>query len=178
MDAALELRMGADFADVFEVRGFRRARRGRLLAARGRRRSPDLRLRRPRRAALSHGGDDEPGADAARRAGARWELRLLPGESTMLEVVIEPRRGDDDGGVAAMSFGERRQRLRRSTGPSWRGDAHPLGNVSSTTRCAPDLEDLDSLRLSIARDDGAGRPSAFSAPASPGSRRRSAATRS
>jgi glycogen debranching enzyme len=86
---SLSLRFDADFADIFEVRGTRRARRGRLLPAElaggdtlvlayegldGVRRRTCIRLAPP---------------PAVLEAGlAWWDLRLAPGETTTLYVTI------------------------------------------------------------------------------------------
>ncbi|HEX9104269.1 MAG TPA: glycogen debranching N-terminal domain-containing protein, partial [Polyangia bacterium] len=151
----LELRMGADFADVFEVRGVRRVRRGRLLP--------------PERAAdrIVFGYD---GLDGRRyrtvarlwpeptridASGPRWELHLLPGEATLLEVLIEPRIGDE-GEAKLLSFGETRERLRREhDGFVAAATRVSCSNVAFDAALKHDLEDLDAMRLSIDRDDGA-----------------------
>ncbi|HEY2746966.1 MAG TPA: glycogen debranching N-terminal domain-containing protein, partial [Polyangia bacterium] len=151
----LELGMGADFADLFELRGMRRARRGRLLppVAGGDR--------------LAFGYDGLDGAhyrtevrmmpEPTRVDGPmakivpRWELRLLPGEATILEVVVEPRR-DDDREVVFVPFAARRAELERAHREFLAPATKVSGsNVAFDAALAHDLEDLDALRLSVAR---------------------------
>jgi glycogen debranching enzyme len=89
------LRFGADFVDVFEVRGAKRPRRGRALPARV---DPD-------RVVLAYEGLDErryetriafssPPADLD-ETHARFDLSLAPGETVAIEVSIAPSRSDD-----------------------------------------------------------------------------------
>src|SRR5262249_18219572 len=84
-------------------------------------------------------------------AGPRWELRLLPGEATMLEVVIAPRRGDD-ADVGMVPFRERRQRLAQQH-ERFLATATQVScsNVAFASALAHDLEDVDALRLRVAR---------------------------
>jgi glycogen debranching enzyme len=90
----LALRFEADFADIFEVRGTPRARRGDLLAPRcdgdavhlayrgldARLRAAHLRL--------------EPTPSELTATTASWDLRLGPGEETTVTVVIQCERDD------------------------------------------------------------------------------------
>jgi glycogen debranching enzyme len=84
----LELRFGADYADIFEVRGVRRARRGRLLSAQVLAQEVVLGYRgldgvaRRTRVAFSR----EPRAIADDRCC--FELQLSPGDSTDLYITV------------------------------------------------------------------------------------------
>lgn len=145
----LELRLDADFADVFEVRGARRPRRGRVLAPRIER---DL-------LELGYEGLDgrryftvvrvEPEPKRLDAHGPRWELRLLPGESTMLDVAIEP----DQRLPTAISFSARRARL-DGEHQSFLQTATRIAGSNPSFGCAlaHDLEDIDALRLTL--EDG------------------------
>ena len=149
VDLWLELRLGADFADVFEVRGARRARRGRIAPPRC----------EGDRFELAYDGLDgeryrtvvrmEPEPTRLDAVGPRWELRLLPGESTMLEVVIEPRRGDEPESVL-VPFSERRRRLTEEH-ERFLGNCTRIScsNVAFQAALKHDLEDLDVLQLTI-----------------------------
>jgi len=150
----LELRMGADFADVFEVRGARRFARGRILAPEG---SGD-------RLVFGYDGVDgniyrtvvrmNPEPTRMDAIGPRWELRLLPGEATFLDVVIEPRRGAAEDPVI-VPFAERRQKLTREhEGFVASATRISCSNVAFDAALQHDLEDIDALRLSIEREGG------------------------
>jgi len=151
----LELRMGADFADVFEVRGVRRSRRGRILP-------PEI---GSDRIVFGYDGLDgrhyrtvvrlQPEPARIDANGPRWELRLLPGEATILEVSIEPRVGDGVVDVPLVSFGDKRQQLHRDHGEFLAAATRVCcSNIAFETALKHDLEDLDAMRLRIARDDG------------------------
>jgi glycogen debranching enzyme len=151
----LELRMGADFADVFEVRGVRRPRRGRLVP-------PDA---VGDRLVFAYDGLDgtlyrtvarmHPEPTRMDAAGPRWELRLLPGEATFLEVIIEPQRGSD-GDVAFVPFADRRHKLEREHAEFLASATRvACSNVEFDAALQHDLEDIDAMRLSIACADGA-----------------------
>jgi len=149
IDLWVELRLGADFADVFEVRGARRKRRGTLKPP-------------------QHAGDQlifayvgldghlyrtlvrmTPEPRRVSSTGPFWDFRLQPGEATLLEIVVEPGRGAGRESVT-VPFDVRRARLAQQHGAF----------VSSTTRfrcnnvvfqeaLENDLLDLDALRLSV-----------------------------
>jgi glycogen debranching enzyme len=150
----LELRMGADFADVFEIRGVRRTQRGTLLPPE---RTADTIVfgydgvdgRRYRTVVRMH-----PEPTSIDDRGPRWELRLLPGEATILEIIIEPRRGADQR-PPALQFGERRQRLAHEH-EEFRASATCIAcsNVAFDSALTHDLEDIDALRLCIQPDGG------------------------
>ncbi|HEX6838789.1 MAG TPA: glycogen debranching N-terminal domain-containing protein, partial [Polyangia bacterium] len=151
----LELRMGADFADVFEVRGVRRARRGRLLP-------PELGADR---IVFGYDGLDgrryrtvvrlQPEPTRIDAHGPRWELRLLPGEATILEVLIEPRIGDAVD-APMIPFTDQRKKLTAAHQEFLASTTSvACSNVAFDDALKHDLEDIDALRLSI--DVGAGR---------------------
>ncbi len=153
----LELRMGADFADVFEVRGVRRARRGRLLP-------PELHADR---IIFGYDGLDgrryrtvvrlQPEPASVLASGPRWELRLLPGEATIVEVLIEPCFGDDPD-PPSVAFADKRQRLRAEHGEFLAAATRvSCSNVAFDTALKHDLEDIDALRLRLDCGDGKAR---------------------
>jgi glycogen debranching enzyme len=92
IDLWVELSAGSDFADIFEVRGARRVRRGELLPFR----------RGPSELSFGYKGLDgivyrtvcRFAPDPARigESWARFELRLQPGESETIEAVVKPER--------------------------------------------------------------------------------------
>jgi glycogen debranching enzyme len=160
VDLWIELRMAADFADVFEVRGARRKRRGTLRAP-------------------QHAGDQlifsYQGLDGEcyrtvlrflpepRRVGPTgpfWDLRLDPGEATVLQVVVQPLRSES-ASVSWVPYDVRLGKLR---------DAHQAFVAQTTrVRCnnltfedalTGDLEDIDALRLRLGEREilGAGIP--------------------
>jgi glycogen debranching enzyme len=148
IDLWLELRMAADFADVFEVRGARRKRRGTL-----RRPQP----MGPDQLVLGYVGLDgdnyqtlihmmpEPRRIAP--AGPFWDLRLEPGEATMLEVVVEPLRSCSRDRVS-VPFDVRVGRLRASHEAFCATTTrHRANNVAFQEALDHDLEDIDALRL-------------------------------
>jgi glycogen debranching enzyme len=149
IDLWLELRMAADFADVFEVRGARRKRRGSL--------------KRPQHAAdrlvFSYQGLDgelyrtivraSPEPRRMSTTGPFWELRLEPGEATLLEVVVEAQRG-----AAAEStlvpFDVRRARIRDEQQAFVAGATRVrCNNVAFQEALEDDLSDLHALRLDV-----------------------------
>jgi glycogen debranching enzyme len=148
----LELRLGADFADVFELRGARRARRGEILPPQ---------FDGDRLELGYHGLDGRRYRTLIRVApeptrldgnGPRWELRLLPGEATMIDVVIEPRR-EGAADPALSSFRRRRGRLDDEQQQFLRSATRTrCSNVAFENTLAHDLEDLAALRLTL--DDG------------------------
>jgi glycogen debranching enzyme len=89
----LELRLAADFADVFEVRGARRKRRGGLKA-------PQFAGDQLVLAYRGLDGEDyrtvvrmRPEPMRCGPTGPFWQLALEPGEATVLEVLVMPMRG-------------------------------------------------------------------------------------
>src|SRR5581483_4596949 len=160
VDLWLELRLAADFADVFEVRGARRTRRGALLPAQY---AGDQLI-------LTYRGVDDvtyrtrvrmnPEPRRLGPTGPFYELRLSPGEATMLEIVIEPSRGDSLG-APLITFDERQRRALEAHKAFV--DSSTLvacNNVAFDDALRHDLEDLDALRLEVERREvlGAGIP--------------------
>jgi glycogen debranching enzyme len=149
VDLWLELRVAADFADVFEVRGARRRRRGQLLEVE----------RGPRRLVFGYRGLDgvtyrtviavDPVPARIGADGPRWELRLLPGESTGIEILILPCRGEC-AEPTQVPVDVRLQRLRADHQEFvHRTTAVACRNISFETALRNNLEDIDSLRLSV-----------------------------
>jgi glycogen debranching enzyme len=153
----LELGLGADFADVFELRGARRDRRGRILPP----------VVDGDRLILAYDGLDHtryrteiratPEAARLGATGPRWELSLEAGEATVLEVMIEPRRAGDDVARVIVPFAQRRQRVDLEH-VDFLASATRIhsSNVVFTHALRHDLEDVDALRLSV--HDQGGEP--------------------
>ena len=149
VDLWLELRMAADFADVFEVRGARRKRRGTL--------------KPPQHAGdqlifMYQGLDGETYRTVVRMwpepkrvgpTGPFWELRLEPGEATVLEVIVQPARGVPRE-LVAVPFDVRLQRL-RSAHDQFISSTTVVScnNVSFQDALSHDLQDLDALQLKV-----------------------------
>jgi glycogen debranching enzyme len=145
----IALAVGADFADVFEVRGARRAARGHLLLPRV---DGD-------RLILAYDGRDgaryrtvvhgTPEPTQMRPDGPRWELSLHPGEATVLEVVVQPRR-DDDSPAAGVPFAERRRQAVAAHAEFLDAATRVVcNNVAFAAALRHDLEDIDALRLGL-----------------------------
>jgi glycogen debranching enzyme len=159
VDVWLELQMQADFADVFEVRGARRERRGTLLL-------PSF---AGDRLTFAYRGLDERLYRTVARlhpppvrvvGGPRWELRLLPGESTLLEVNVLPLVGDARE-PEPLPFDVRVRRHREEQGAFVCASAAvACSNTGFAEALANDLEDLAALRLEVGgrRILGAGIP--------------------
>ena len=90
VDFGLELEVGADFADIFEVRGWTRARRGDFFEPVVGQHDLVFRYRGVdgalRRTAISF----EHAPDALRPQGARWKLHLRPREPVRLQWQVLP----------------------------------------------------------------------------------------
>ena len=160
VDLWLELRMGADFADIFEVRGARRKRRGAI--------------RRPRTngdmLTLSYLGLDKhayyttvtvaPEPSRLGPTGPFWDLHLEPGEATVLEVVVQPSR-DEPRQVERVPFDVRLSKLRDEHKRFTRRSTRVTCSHHTFEEALEDaLEDLDALRLKVGDREilGAGIP--------------------
>jgi glycogen debranching enzyme len=149
IDLWLELRLAADFADVFEVRGARRTRRGTLMPPQY---AGDQLVFR------YHGLDRQQYRTCVRMTpeparlgptGPFYQLTLLPGEATVLELVIEPSRGDGPF-TPVVAFDQRCANVRERH--------HSFVGVATAVHCnnstfdetlRHDLEDLDALRITV-----------------------------
>lgn len=142
---SLELSLGADFADVFEVRGGpRRAARGHALAPR----------RMPHGLSLAYVGEDEGFRETlvefdpepaainleAQVASASWPLRLQPGETQEVLVTVEP------------SFAGRRRARRRIMTATVRLDQAQRDWEASCTRVESDNELFNRFISASLRD--------------------------
>ncbi|MBI4510866.1 MAG: amylo-alpha-1,6-glucosidase [Deltaproteobacteria bacterium] len=96
VDLEFDVRFGADFADVFEVRGARRPRRGEYLSPQVRRDRVELRYRGLDREEYHTTLRFTPEPVALEASRAHFRLRLDPGEAQVQEVVITPWRGEQD----------------------------------------------------------------------------------
>ena len=145
----LELRMAADFADVFEVRGARRKRRGTL-------KPPEH--AGDRLIFAYHGIDGQDYRTLVQMApepvrvgpfGPFWQLRLQPGETTPLSVTILPMRGPIRE-LVSVPFDIRRTNLKREHEAFVAAATRITCNNSRFQDALEhDLEDLDALRLTI-----------------------------
>jgi glycogen debranching enzyme len=116
MDLRVTMTFGADFADIFEVRGLRRSSRGRTAVPKADRSA----------AVFAYAGEDgvfretciafevPPTSVEVRgeRVVASWRLTLDPGETQVVSVTIEPRVGG--AGVPPGRFDSATYQLRRS----------------------------------------------------------------
>ena len=112
----VRLTFGTDFADIFEVRGLKRATRGKLARPKADRRS----------AAFAYKGEDgvfretriafelEPTEVSVddEQVVASWDLRLEPTQTEMIALTVEPRADGSDG--SERSFDAVMHDLRRS----------------------------------------------------------------
>jgi glycogen debranching enzyme len=120
LEVPLELRFDTDFADIFEVRGTRRARRGLLLP-------PEVGAATVR---LGYRGLDErlratelvfdPPPARLDAGAAEWRLRLRPGEPVTIDVTIRCVPGPDPperpGELEPAAFDDARAELCREAG--------------------------------------------------------------
>jgi len=142
--------MAADFADVFEVRGARRKRRGTL--------------KKPEHTAdsliLQYVGLDGilyrtvvrmmPEPRRVSTSGPFWDLRLEPGEATLLEIIAQPTRDGVLRDAVNVPFDMRAARLRDEHAAFVAASAgFACNNVAFTEALVHDLEDLDALRLHV-----------------------------
>ncbi|MEZ0333160.1 MAG: glycogen debranching N-terminal domain-containing protein [Gemmatimonadales bacterium] len=142
LDYWVEITFGSDFADIFEVRGWKRPGRGQFYAPRAEGdclvfayRGLDgllvrsvIRFRHP--------------PDRLTASSARWDLRLHAGERVELEWEITAEVGDDGVAVPLRGFDESRATLDREY-RAWR---------ESTSRWATDNAEFDHL-IRRATDD-------------------------
>jgi glycogen debranching enzyme len=150
VDLWVELRMAADFADIFEVRGARRKRRGTL--------------KKPEHTAdqlvLQYVGLDGllyrtvvtmmPEPKHVSTSGPFWNLRLEPGEATLLEILAQPERNGQRRDVVHVPFDLRAAKLRDEHAAFVAaGSSIRCNNVAFQEALDHDLEDVDALRLNV-----------------------------
>jgi glycogen debranching enzyme len=152
IDYWVELHVGCDFADIFEVRGWRRERRGEFLAPV----SEDSTIRFAYRgldgvlAESEITFRDRPDALDARHA--RWRLRLSPGTPVQLQWEVG-RVGTRDTPTREAALDHRRRRLAasydewRDACSSWTSDVATFD--ATLTRA---VDDLRSLYISTGRE--------------------------
>lgn len=149
IEIELTLRLAADFADIFEVRGAHRRQRGQALPV-------DL---DPGRIVFSYRGADNttyrtivrllPEPDRLAPGYAEYGLRFQPGETRILELSVQPVRGDAPESMW-QPFDLRVERARQAHG----------GFLASTARIRSSnnrfeamvvraLSDINSLRLNV-----------------------------
>jgi glycogen debranching enzyme len=125
IEVAFEILFAADFADLFEVRGARRPRRGRLLPARVDHEHVELAYR---------GTDGEVYRTILRftplplhlEVGrALFRVRLEPGESQIQEVCVTPWRGEERPSRPPWAFDRRLQRTHLEAA-AWRAECTTL----------------------------------------------------
>ncbi len=118
----LELALDSDFADIFEVRGWRREQRGELLEPR---KSPD-------RLELAYRGTDGVSIRALvhfrerptslKDGVARWEFEMPPQGCRVLEWEVAVIDGDGDGDLPGAVSLEARQDTTDAVYDAWRGE--------------------------------------------------------
>jgi len=148
VEIAFEVRFAADFADLFEVRGAHRERRGHLLEP----------VTTEDRVELAYRGRDgevyttalrfTPAPLELERGRARFRLRLEPGESQVQEVCVTPWRGD--GGVERPPWPfDKRTRRAWLEAADWRAGCTTLGTDNELYRRALDRAQTDIHALRI-----------------------------
>jgi glycogen debranching enzyme len=162
IDVDLALRLEADFADIFEVRGACRERSGTPLP-------PEV---GPGRLVFAYRGVDgatyrtivtmTPEPAEVTTAGPRWHLTLEPGESLLVELSVEASRGDARSEARPWKpFDVRRATLHRAHREFLDGCTRVHASDSRfEALLGRALGDIDSLRLQVGphRILGAGIP--------------------
>jgi glycogen debranching enzyme len=120
VDYWLELSVGCDFADIFEVRGWRRERRGQFFAPQAGERSIGFAYRGRDGALVRSGIHFRRAPDEITPRGARWRFRLVPKAPVELEWSVRaavtpverpaPPRGPVDDRRAVLESGYERWR--------------------------------------------------------------------
>ncbi|MBA4156013.1 MAG: amylo-alpha-1,6-glucosidase [Gemmatimonadetes bacterium] len=115
IDFWVELTLGCDFADIFEVRGWKREQRGQFFAPQVGDCSLIFSYRGRDGAVIESRVCFSAAPDELHAHGARWRFRLEQNEPVELEWQVVPDLpGDPDAGLAFdTSFGERRAPLER-----------------------------------------------------------------
>jgi glycogen debranching enzyme len=112
IDFWVELGVGCDFADIFEVRGWRREGRGEFLAPLVDRDGIHFSYRGRDGTLIESEVCFHTAPDRIDRHAARWSFRLVPGQPLQLEWEIgTPRRRVRRDSVPSASFDHRRRRL-------------------------------------------------------------------
>ena len=150
IDYWVELLVGCDFADIFELRGWKRERRGEFLAPIVERDSIHLGYRGRDGQLITSAIRFRSRPDAIHAHGARWAMRLTPGTPVELEWAIgrEPRRARS-GAVSDFAFDEHRRRL-TSAYEVWRDECSCWASRVETFDATIDraVDDLRSLYIS------------------------------
>jgi len=143
IDYWVELLVACDFADIFEVRGWKRDRRGQFFAPLADDRSIRFAYRGRDGAVIGSAIRFHDTPDVVDRSKARWAFRLTPGAAVQLEWDVGAERGFDRRAiVSGVAFNERRERL-TAVYDGWR---------SECSRWSSDLEAFDTV-LTRAVDD-------------------------
>lgn len=154
VDLPVELRLGADFVDIFQVRGARRARRGRHLP-------PQI---GPDHILFGYLGVDgelyrtlvrlQPTPSEITPGGAIYRLHFQPGETILLELLVQPLRGEQQE-VPWQPFYVRCEHLQRQHTSFLEGSTKVhCDNNRFEAILERAMADIDSLRIAIARPQG------------------------
>lgn len=152
IDFWMELSVGCDFADIFEVRGWHRPERGQFYAPQvgsrsivfpyrgrdGSRIGTTLRFREP---------PDSLGPDCA-----RWEIRLEPGRPRVVEWEVVPGLADERGAWAPGADPlDHRRREMGALRDAWRGECSAWSTdvEEFDTTLASAVDDLRALYVTI-----------------------------
>jgi glycogen debranching enzyme len=146
IDYWVELTVGCDFADMFEVRGWKRDRRGEYLAPVSARDGISFGYRGRDGALIESAIQFSTPPDTIDGRVARWNVRLLPGEPVRLEWQIGATTGGQSVSVPGERIDRRCARL-AETYESWRRECSRWdSNVetfdSTLTRAVDDLRSL------------------------------------
>jgi glycogen debranching enzyme len=153
IDYWMELSVGCDFADIFEVRGWQRPERGQFYAPRTGERSITFAYRgRDGELIGSTVRFREPPSRLHAR-GAGWEMRLEPGRTHVLEWEVVPGFADEDEGPwegGGKSVERRRTEMEalcdawRDGCSAWRTDVEEFDTTLSSA-----VDDLRALHVSV-----------------------------
>ena len=160
IDLDFGMRLEADFADVFEVRGAHRDRRGVILP-------PEITADRLTFGYRGVDGEDyrtvirmSPAPAEVTRTGPRWSLAIAAGESMVLELTVQAKRGVE-ADLPWRPFDVRNARVKESQRAFLDGCTRiRCDNNRFETLLGRALSDIDSLRITVGEHTivGAGIP--------------------
>jgi glycogen debranching enzyme len=155
----IELAVGCDFADIFEVRGWKRERRGTFYAPHVRDDALVLQYRGTDGRLLRSGAYFSRAPDAVHSRGARWTIRLDPNEHQELawEVRLDDGESAGDGSGATHVFvdglADRRHAALDTSYDRWRAEcSHWSSDVEVFD--AAIQRNVDDLRALYVKADG------------------------
>lgn len=146
----MELELGADFADIFEVRGWKRAERGQFFAPRLDRDAIVYSYRGRDGATIHTRVSFHEPPDALHARGARWRFSLEPNEKVVREWCVRPAADEATPLPAPPAFDRRRRDL-DAIYKDWREEcarwSTDVAEFTTTLRHA--IDDLRALYVEI-----------------------------